>query len=54
MSENLALGNHNLILDFGTGFSNLVPAYTITGVKVGYLLENTTAAGTKLMSGILQ
>ena len=29
MSKNLALDNHNLIPDFGTVFSNLVPANTI-------------------------
>ena len=44
MSKNFALDNHNLIPDFGTGFSNLVPAYIITGVMVGCLLEGITAA----------
>ena len=29
MTKNLALDNRNLIPDFGTGFSNLVPANTI-------------------------
>ena len=47
MSQNLALDNHNLIPDFGTVFSNLVPANTITGVMVGCLLENITAARNK-------
>ena len=44
MSKYLALDNHNLMPDFDTGFSHLVPESTITGVMVGYLLENITAA----------
>ena len=48
MSKILTLDNHNLIPDFGTSFSNLVPAYTITGVMVGCLLENITAARNKV------
>ena len=47
MSKYLALDNHNLIPDFGTGFSHLVSANTIVGVMVGYLLENITAARNK-------
>ena len=47
MSKNLALDNHNMIPDFGTVFSNLVPAITITGIMVGCLLENIIAARNK-------
>ena len=47
MSKNLALDDHNLIPEFVPVFSNLVPANTITGVMVGYLLENITAARNK-------
>ena len=47
MSKYLALDNHNLIPDFYTGFSHLVPANTITGVMSGYLLENIIAARNK-------
>ena len=47
MSKTLALDDHNLIPEFVPVFSNLVPANTITGVMVGCLLENITAARNK-------
>ena len=43
MSKNLALW-FRILVPF---FSNLVPANTITGVMVGCLLENITAARNK-------
>ena len=48
MSKTLALDDHNLIPEFEPDFSNLVPPNTITGVMVGCLLENITAARNKI------
>ena len=47
MSKNLVLDNRNLIPDFGTGFSTWSWQIQFTGVMVGCLLENITAARNK-------
>ena len=50
MSKNLALDNYNLIPDF---FPTWFRQIQFTGVMIGCLLENITAARNKFTTGVI-